>query len=264
MSKEEIGKLGIYEFQAYIGAMTSPTFGGWKGTNRLIELLNINKMKKPKILEVGCSAGYITRYIAKSFDCEIIGIDLSDLILEIAREETQKLNLKNILFQTGNVENLPFPDNSFDIVFGEAITALVPSPIKVFKEYKRVLKPNGKIGTLDLFMEESLSEKLVKEITEIMSIVIGTKIRIKTFQEWEQIINESGFNDIKIDDYYDDIFKRSYSFVKYVKITFKMLYHMIVNKEMRKKLSPTLKFARKFKNTLKDGHFGYFIFIATK
>lgn len=39
LSKEEIGKLGIYEFQAYIGAMTSPTFGGWKGTDTLIELL---------------------------------------------------------------------------------------------------------------------------------------------------------------------------------------------------------------------------------
>jgi len=264
LSKEEIGKLGIYEFQAYIGAMTSPTFGGWKGTNRLIELLNINKMKKPKILETGCSAGYITRYIAKRFDCEIIGIDLGDLVLEIAREETQKLNLTDVIFQTGNVENLPFPDNSFDIVFGEAITALVPNPIKVLKEYKRVLKPNGKVATLDLFMKKSLSEELVKEISNIMSIVIGTQIRIKTFQEWEQIFTESGFNDIKMDEYYDDLFKRSYSFAELAKIMIKMLYHMIVNKEMRKKLSPALKFAGKFQKTLKGGHFGYLIFTGTK
>jgi ubiquinone/menaquinone biosynthesis C-methylase UbiE len=264
LSKEEIGKLGIYEFQAYLGAMTSPTFGGWKGTNRLIEFLNINEMKKPKILEVGCSTGYITRYIAKRFECEIIGIDLGEFVLELAREETQKLNLPNVNFQTGNVENLPFPDNSFDIVIGEAVTALVPNPIKVLKEYKRVLKSSGKIATLDLFMNESLSEELVKEISEIMFIVIGTQIRIKTFQEWEQIFTESGFNGIKMDEYYDDIFKRSYSFAELVKIVLKMLYHMIVNKEMRKKLSPTLKFARKFQKKLKGGHFGYFIFIGRK
>ncbi len=260
LSKEEIGKLGLYEFQAYIGAMTSPTFGGWKGTNRLIELLKINEMKKPKILEVGCSTGYITRYIAKRFDCEIIGIDIGELVLEIARQETQKIPLTNIIFQTGNVENLPFPDNSFDVVFGEAITALVPNPIKVLEEYKRVLKPNGKIATLDLFMKESLSEELIKEISKIMSVIIGAQIRIKTFREWEQILTHSGFNDIKIDAYYDDIFKRTYSSGDFVKIMFKMLYHMIVNKEMRKKLSPTLKFARKFQKKLKEGHFGYILF----
>ena len=113
LAKEEIGKLGLYDFQAYIGAMKSPTFGGWKGTDRLIELLDIHEMKEPKILEVGCSTGYITRYLAKRFDCEIVGIDLGDFVLEIAREETLKLNLPNIIFQTGNVENLPFPDRHY-------------------------------------------------------------------------------------------------------------------------------------------------------
>lgn len=118
----------MYEFQGYIGTMTSPTFGGWKGTDRLIELLNIKDMKKPKILEVGCSTGYITRYVAQKFDCEIIGVDLSKLLLDIAEEESHKLNLNNISFQYANVENLPFSDNTFDIVYGEAITALVSDP----------------------------------------------------------------------------------------------------------------------------------------
>jgi ubiquinone/menaquinone biosynthesis C-methylase UbiE len=264
LSKEEIGKLGIYEFQAYIGAMTSPTFGGWEGTFRLIELLNINEMDKPKILELGCSTGYITRYIAQNFECEITGIDLSDFVLEIAREETQKLNLKNAIFKTGNVENLPFPDNTFDIVFGEAITALVPNPIIALKEYQRVLKPNGKIATLDLFMNESLSEELTEEISNVMSIVLGTQVRVRTFQEWEQIFTKSGFNGIEMNKYHDNLFKRSYSSAKLVKIMLKMLYHMTVNKELRNKLSPTLKFARKFQNSLKQGHFGYLIFTGIK
>ena len=119
--------------------MTSPTFGGWKGTDRLIELLNISEMKDIKILEVGCSTGYITRYIAQQFDCEIIGIDLSELLIESAQEEAFKMSLTNTTFQTGNVEKLPFPDNSFDIVYGEAITALLPEPMKVINEYKIVV-----------------------------------------------------------------------------------------------------------------------------
>jgi len=217
LRKEEIEKLGLYEFQGYIGAMTSPTFGGWKGTDRLIELLNIEEMKKLKILEVGCSTGYITRYVAQKVDCEIIGVDLSALLLDIAEEESRKLNLKNISFKYANVESLPFPDNTFDIVYGEAITALVTDPLKVLREYKRVLKPGGKVATLDLFGKESLSDELVEETNEIMSNVLGTMIEIRSLQEWEQIFEKSGFNRFKVYDYYDDLFLRHYTFGERIK-----------------------------------------------
>lgn len=264
LTKKEIGKLGLYEFQGYIGAMTSPTFGGWKGTDRLIDLLNISDIEHPKILEVGCSTGYITRYIAKKFDCEIIGIDLSDIILEIAENEANKQKLTNVRFQKGNAENIPFPEKSFDILYGEAITALMPDPIKVINEYCRVLKPNGKLATLDLFMKESLDKDFADEINKIMSNVLGSKIRIRTFQEWIQILKDSGLKNIKIYDYYDDIFKREYSSGEMIKITSKMLYYIITNKLIRKKLTPTLKFARKFQTVLKKGNLGYLIFIGIK
>ena len=264
LSKEEIGKLGLYEFQGYIGAMTSPTFGGWEGTDRLIELLNIKNMEKPKVLEVGCATGYITRYIAQKFDCEIIGVDLSKVLLDIAKEESHKLNLNNIKFQYANVEDLPFSDNTFDIVYGEAITALVPDPLKVLKEYKRVLKPGGKVATVDLFVKESLSYEFAEETNEIMSNVIGTQVKIRDFHNWEQIFKDSGFNSIEIHDYHEDLFKRDYSFGETVKITLKLLYHMIASKEVRKKIAPTLKFASKFQKALKGGNFGYLVFTGVK
>lgn len=264
LKKREIEKLGLYKFQGYIGALTNPTFGGWKGTDRLIELLNIKDMEKPKILEVGCATGYITRYIAQKFDCEIIGVDLSQLLLDIAEEESGKLNLNNISFLCANVENLPFPDNTFDIVYGEAITALVSDPLKVLREYYRVLKPGGKIATLDLFMKKSLSDEFVEETNEIMSNVIGTRIKIRTLQEWKQIFKESGFNIIKIHDYYEDLFKRNYSLCKKVKLIFKLLYFMIVSKEIRQKMFPILKFAKKFQKALKGGNFGYLVFTGVK
>jgi len=113
-------------------------------------------------------------------------------------------------------------------------------------------------------MKESISEEFVEETNEIMSNVLGTQVKIRNFQEWEQIYNASGFNSTKIHEYYDDIFKRSYSFGEMVKIMFKMLYHMIVNKEIRQKLSPTLKFARKFQKVIKGNNFGYLIFIGIK
>lgn len=264
LNKTEIEKLGLYEFQGYIGTMTSPTFGGWKGTDRLIELLNIKELERPKILEAGCATGYITRYIAQKFDCEITGIDLSQILIDIAKEESHTLHLGNINFQCANVENIPFKENTFDIVYGEAITALVPDPLKVLGEYRRVLKPGGKVATMDLFMKESLSKEFVKEINEIMSAVIGTQIKVRSFGEWEQIFKESGFTGISITQYNDDLFRRHYTFVEKVKLLFKLLYHMTGNKVIRRKISPTLKFAKKFKKTLKTGNFGYFIFTGVK
>jgi ubiquinone/menaquinone biosynthesis C-methylase UbiE len=264
LKKEEIGKLGLYEFQGYIGSMTSPTFGGWKGTDRLIELLDIEDMEKPKILEVGCSTGYVTRYVAHKFDCEIIGVDLSTLLLDIAEEESRKLNLNNISFKYANVENLPFSDSTFDILYGEAITALVPDPIKVLKEYNRVLRPGGKIATLDLFMKESLSDEFAEETNEMMSNVIGTQVKIRNLQEWKQIFKESGFSSINIYDYYEDLFKRQYSFSEKVRLTYKLLYHMIINKEIRKKIVPPLRFAKKFQKALKGNNYGYLIFTGVK
>jgi len=264
LTREEIGKLGLYEFQGYIGSMTSPTFGGWKGTDRLIELLNIKEMGKPKILEVGCSTGYITRYVAQKFDCEIIGVDLSTLLLEIAEEESRRLNLNNISFEYANVENLPFPDDTFDIVYGEAITALVPDPLKVLEEYKRVLKPGGGVATLDLFKKESLSAEFVEETNKLMSQVIGTQVKLRNLGEWEQIFKESRFSSIKLFEYYEDLFKREYSIREKVKLTYKLLFHITVNTEIRRKIVPPLKFAKKFQKALKGDNYGYFIFAGVK
>ena len=98
-----------------------------------------------------------------------------------------------------------------------------------------------------------------------MSNVIGTKIKIRTLGEWKEIYGESGFHIDKINDYYDDIFKRSYSFAEIVKIMFKFLYHMIRNKEIRQKFAPTLKFAKKFKKVISEGeYFGFLIFTGIK
>ncbi|MFX0138951.1 MAG: class I SAM-dependent methyltransferase, partial [Candidatus Hodarchaeota archaeon] len=180
-------------------------------------------------------------------------------------DEAQKLNLDNITFQCANVEDLPFPDNSFDIVIGEAITALVSNPLGVIKEYRRVLKQGGKIATLDAFRKESDRDEFTDEINEIMTTVLGTEVKVKTLGEWEEIYGKSGFHAIKIRDYYDDIFKRSYSFSEFVQIIFKMLFHMIRSKNIRQKLSPTLRFARKFQRVLKEGdYFGFLIFTGIK
>ena len=92
----------------------------------------------------------------------------------------------------------------------------------------------------------------------------GTQVKIRNFQEWKQIFRESRFSSIKIYDYYEDLFRRHYSFGEKVKLTYKLLYHMIVNKEIRQKIVPPLKFAKKFQKALKGDNYRYLIFTGQK
>ncbi len=101
LSKNQISELGLYDFQAYIGAMNQSTFGGQKGTQRLIEMLKIpetSEIKKINILEVACSTGYNTIKIAQQYDCHIKGIDLSEVAITKALEKKDKLHLTNVDF----------------------------------------------------------------------------------------------------------------------------------------------------------------------
>ena len=83
LSKEEIGNLGIYDFQAYVGAMNQSTFGGKEGTERLFDLLQLtesSESRKLNVLEIACSTGYNTFTIGQNFpNIQITGIDISEI-----------------------------------------------------------------------------------------------------------------------------------------------------------------------------------------
>ncbi len=68
--------------------------------------------------------------------------------------------LQNIEFQVADAMSLPFEDNSFDVVFGIAINALLPDKDKALTEYMRIVKPGGIIGALDLFLKKGAPQEV--------------------------------------------------------------------------------------------------------
>ncbi len=94
-----------------------------------------------RILDEGCGNGRALEMM-KDLKVEYIGIDFSEKLLEIARKK-----YPDFKFVKGNIVNLPFPDNYFDIVFSIAVLHHIPSEElreKMISEVKRVLKPRGK------------------------------------------------------------------------------------------------------------------------
>jgi ubiquinone/menaquinone biosynthesis C-methylase UbiE len=100
-----------------------------------------------KILEVSFGSGYLmTQYASDEY--EIYGIDYNEKMLEITENKIKKLNITAKLSQ-GNVEKLPFPDDTFDTVINTMAFTGYPDGDKAMIELKRVLKRGGKLLLVD-------------------------------------------------------------------------------------------------------------------
>jgi arsenite methyltransferase len=118
------------------------------------------------VLDVGCGAGVDTLFSAMMAgpSGKVVGLDLTPAMLERAKKNLLKTDLKNVRFEEGSVENLPFADEDFDVVTSNGALNLVPDKASAFGEIYRVLKPGGRI----LVADEILIGELPEEKDKIM------------------------------------------------------------------------------------------------
>lgn len=109
-----------------------------------------------KILDVGCGPGTITIDLAKYVpNGEIIGIEPTKELIDEALSNN-KTNVQNIKFKVESTYNLPYPDDTFDIVHAHQVIVHLSEPLMAFKEMRRVLKPNGYLCCRDGEMRSTI------------------------------------------------------------------------------------------------------------
>ncbi len=103
------------------------------------------------VLDIGCGAGVDTFVAAVMVGPEgrVIGIDLISEMLNRARTNLEKTSFKNVTFQKGSAEELPFPDRIFDVVISNGAFNLIMEKAKALKEVFRVMKPSGRFLLAD-------------------------------------------------------------------------------------------------------------------
>lgn len=149
---------------------------------RLISEL-IQDLPKTKVLELGCGTGHWTEFLIKK-GFEVTAGDISKAMLEIAK--SKRLNAEIIEI---NSENIPFEDNSFDLVVSITMLEFVHNQSKVIEEVKRVLKPGGwfilgSLNALSVIGKNSSNDSTFKdakfltesEIVEKLSIIGETRL----------------------------------------------------------------------------------------
>lgn len=148
--------------------------------DKLAVKLRSKDFDKGRVLDSGCGPGFVTIELAKKFvGCEFVGIDLSDPLLEIAENNNQKEILtERVKFLKADVQDIPFPDNYFDLVININMLHLVEEPVIMLNEIERVLKPDGFFFITDL--RKSILGFLEKEIKSVFTVEKTKRIIAKS------------------------------------------------------------------------------------
>lgn len=148
------------------------------------------------ILDLGSGAGndcFVARAIVGE-NGKVTGLDMTEQMINKARENCAKLNFSNVEFVLGDIENMPFDDKLFDVVISNCVLNLVPDKSKAFSEIFRVLKPGGHFCVSDVVIKGKLSEKMKKDAEMYAGCVSGAS----EMTEYLKIIENSGFLKLKV------------------------------------------------------------------
>jgi phosphatidylethanolamine/phosphatidyl-N-methylethanolamine N-methyltransferase len=126
-----------------------------------------------RILEVGVGTGINTSMYPRN--CHITGVDLSSSMLEKARERVAREGLRNVRLLEMDAQNLTFADGSFDIVYAPYLVSVVPDPVQVAREMRRVCKPGGKIIILNHFRSANPVLSRLERAISPFTVHIGFK-----------------------------------------------------------------------------------------
>ena len=124
-----------------------------RGKESTIEIANLAQIQPHhKVLDVGCGLGGSARYIAVEHGCSVVGIDLTYEYIDVANTLTELVNLTDkVLFKQGSALELPFPSETFDVVWTEHAQMNIADKEQFYGELGRVLKPNGRLVFHDIF-----------------------------------------------------------------------------------------------------------------
>ncbi len=124
----------------------------------------------------------------------VIGVDMTEEMVERAKATTLKHNYTNVEFRQGEIETLPVEDESVDAVISNCVINLAPNKLRVFKEAYRVLKSGGRIMVSDLVTEEALPEEVRKSFDAWAECIAGALEK----SDYLEKIAAAGFTNIKI------------------------------------------------------------------
>lgn len=185
----------FFDFAAEVGL--TKHFGAVETTEALIELCHIGKGKY--VLDVGSGVGVTPCLIAKRYGCRVVGVDISERMVERSRERAVREKVANrVEFRVADAQDLPFTDALFDAVMTESVTSFPKDKQKAVNEYVRVTKPGGYVG-----LNESIWWKVPPppEVVAWAAQDVGANVQPLTSDVWVRLLEDAGLREITVRTY---------------------------------------------------------------
>jgi arsenite methyltransferase len=148
------------------------------------------------VIDLGSGAGNDC-FVARAETGEkgkVIGIDMTEAMINRARVNAEKLGFNNIEFRLGDIEDMPVSENIADVVVSNCVLNLVPDKTKAFNEIYRVLKPGGHFSISDIVLKGHLPEKILATAELYAGCISGAIQK----DEYLDMVRKSGFENITI------------------------------------------------------------------
>lgn len=152
--------------------------------------------KGDSVLDLGSGAGndcFVARVLVGDTG-KVTGLDFSEEMLAKAHANLKKTGLENISFIKGDIDNMPLPENAYDVVISNCVLNLVPDKNKAFAEIFRVLKNGGHFCISDVVLSGELPAEIQKDAEMYVGCVSGALQR----EDYINIIRQHGFTEISV------------------------------------------------------------------
>lgn len=179
----------FFDFAAEVGL--TKHLGNVEATDKLAELCQINS--DSYVLDVGCGSGVTAAYLVQTHGCRVMGVDILPRMIDRAREMAARKGFSDRTeFRVADAQDLPFPDNHFDAVITESVTAFPEDKQRAVSEYARVLKSGGYVG-----LNEStwLQTPPPPDVLAWATQEVGAAVKPLTQDEWAGLLDKAGFTD---------------------------------------------------------------------
>jgi arsenite methyltransferase len=148
------------------------------------------------VLDLGCGSGFDCFLAAEKVGAKgkVIGVDMTKEMIKRAHRSAEEKQVTNLEFRLGDIENLPIPDTSVDVVISNCVINLCPNKPKTFQEAYRVLKPKGKLAISDIVLIEPLSNALEENLAAYFACISGAIQK----ENYLATVETAGFTNVEV------------------------------------------------------------------
>jgi SAM-dependent methyltransferase len=149
------------------------------------------------VLDLGSGGGLDALVAARRVGPEghVFGLDMSDDMNRLAADNAAKAGVRNVAFLKGDMESIPLPTASVDVIISNCVVNLVPDKTRALQEAYRVLRPGGRLSISDIVTREPVPAEMKADLTAWAACIGGAL----TVDEYQSHLEAAGFIDVDVD-----------------------------------------------------------------